>query len=233
MMKRLIALASTKYPAIVLSVRSTSAACSFYGRLGFKETKRIENRVGGTSRDATGSANPDSNQVDHVHALNRARNMSGRGRREKTTGSYPRLKLVVIPGVYAICRLEPDDTLPPWATAGRFFTSVSRTPAGLSIVCEAQGVPSGVRMENGWRALAVEGPLDFSMIGILAAVTAPLAAARISIVAVSTYETDYVFVRGQALKRALLALRDAGHQVSTRKHMGSRKAAGRRVREAR
>jgi hypothetical protein len=88
-------------------------------------------------------------------------------------------------------------------------------------------------MENGWRALAVEGPLDLSMIGILAAVTAPLAAARIGIFAVSTYDTDYVFVRAQALARALLALRDAGHRVSTRKRMGSRKAAAESVREAR
>lgn len=90
------------------------------------------------------------------------------------------------------------------------------------MVCEAGAVPSGVRVEAGWRALAVQGPLDFDLTGIIAALAAPLAAARISIFAVSTYDTDYVLVRDRDLERAVLALRGAGHSVSD----GHRHAAG-------
>lgn len=123
------------------------------------------------------------------------------------------LRLAVVPGVYAICRLSGDAGLPEWARGGR-FVSVTRTPEELSIVCEAGAVPSGVRAEHPWRAVAVEGPLDLGQTGVLAALAAPLAAARISIFAVSTYDTDYVLVRDGDLERAVLALRSVGHDVS-------------------
>ena len=68
-------------------------------------------------------------------------------------------------------------------------------------------------MEPGWRALAVAGPLDFGLTGILASLASPLAAAGVSIFAISTYDTDYVLVREQALAVAIDALRAAGHDV--------------------
>jgi uncharacterized protein len=120
--------------------------------------------------------------------------------------------LTVIPGIYAIAKLPPDAALPVWA-AGR-FVSVTRTPHELSIVCEQGNVPSDMRIEGGWRALMVEGPLDFSLTGVLASLAAPLAAAGISVFAIATYDTDYVLVRARDLFRAVGVLRDAGHTVS-------------------
>jgi ribosomal protein S18 acetylase RimI-like enzyme len=49
MLRRLTALATGKYPAISLSVRESNPAVRFYVRLGFRETGRMENRVGGAS----------------------------------------------------------------------------------------------------------------------------------------------------------------------------------------
>jgi hypothetical protein len=120
-----------------------------------------------------------------------------------------------MPGEYAICRLGADGALPAWATRGRFF-SVTQTSDELSIVCEAETVPNGVRLEAGWRVVGVQGPLDFELTGILAAMAEPLAAAGISIFAVSTFDTDYVLVRARDLERVLLTLRNAGHHVSDR-----------------
>ena len=62
--------------------------------------------------------------------------------------------------------------------------------------------------------LAVRGPLDFTITGVLAALAAPLATAGISIFAVSTYDTDYLLVREHELDRAVRALREAGHIIS-------------------
>jgi hypothetical protein len=59
----------------------------------------------------------------------------------------------------------------------------------------------------------VQGPLDFSMIGILASLAAPLATAGVSIFVISTFDTDYLLVRGEDLERAMVTLRKAGHQV--------------------
>ena len=75
-------------------------------------------------------------------------------------------------------------------------------------------MPGEVRMEGGWRAMAVQSPLEFNLTGILSALAVPLAVARISIFVVSTYDTDYVLVRDRDVDRAVLTLRDAGHNVS-------------------
>jgi len=124
-----------------------------------------------------------------------------------------RLTLDLVPGSYAICRWAPGELLPSWAMQGTFF-SVTRTPAELSAVCDAAVVPSGVKSEGPWLALAVRGPLDFNMTGVLAALATPLATAGISIFAVSTFDTDYLLVRDRELDRAVRALREAGHTIS-------------------
>ena len=129
------------------------------------------------------------------------------------TDSGPRLTLDLVPGSYAICRLTPGEPLPPWAVQGAFF-SVTRTPAELSIVCDAGAVPSGAVAEGPWSILAVEGPLDLNVTGVLAGLATPLAGAGISIFAISTYDTDYVRVRSHDIERAVRALREAGHNVS-------------------
>ncbi|MEA2380663.1 MAG: uncharacterized protein QOH72_634 [Solirubrobacteraceae bacterium] len=81
-------------------------------------------------------------------------------------------------------------------------------------MCAAARVPDGARAESGWRALGVDGPLDFALTGVLAAVAVPLAEAGVSIFAVSTYDTDYVLVRADRLPDAVAALRGAGHSVT-------------------
>lgn len=61
--------------------------------------------------------------------------------------------------------------------------------------------------EAGWRALTVEGKLEFSAVGILTAILNPLAQEGISILSVSTFDTDYVLVRSTKLEAAKRVLR--------------------------
>ncbi len=122
------------------------------------------------------------------------------------------LTLELLPETYAVCRLGPEEAVPAW-TAGGAFLSLTRTRAELSIVCVQGAVPEGVRCERGWRCLGVEGPLDFSLSGVLASLADPLAAAGVSIFATSTFDTDYLLLREADLERGLDALRHAGHQV--------------------
>ena len=123
------------------------------------------------------------------------------------------MTLEVLPGAYAICRLEANAPLPDWAT--RTFSSVTRTADELSIVCASGEVPASVRAQRNYRGLMVRGPLDFGLVGIVAGLSAALAAASISIFVVSTHDTDYLFVRDADLERAVAALRGAGHVVAT------------------
>ena len=123
------------------------------------------------------------------------------------------LSLRVLPGELAVSRLAPDAPAPPLPPQATLF-AVTRTADELSIVCPVADAPDGAQVEAGWRALRVAGPLDFALTGVLAAIAVPLAAADIAIFAVSTYDTDYVLVRGPALPAAIEALRQAGHDVS-------------------
>ena len=122
------------------------------------------------------------------------------------------LTLSVLPETLAVCRLGPDDAVPPWAGAGSIRV-VTRTASELSIVCGDASVPAAVTANRGWRAIAVDGTLDFALTGVLASLASPLAAAGVSIFAVSTYDTDYVLVKQDTLDRAVAALSSAGHRV--------------------
>ena len=111
----------------------------------------------------------------------------------------------------AVCRLDAEEPIPAWATAGPWWT-VSHTQSELSIVCEEGRVPEGVAKTGPWRALQVAGTLDHQLVGILASITATLAASQVPIFAVSTYDTDWVLVPEDRFERACSALVGAGHQ---------------------
>jgi hypothetical protein len=115
---------------------------------------------------------------------------------------------------FSVCRLAADAAIPQWGTRG-VLSSVTRTADEVSIVCDSKNVPGEVMSENGFRCFKLAGPFPFAMTGVLASVLEPLAKAKISIFAVSTYDTDYVMVKEKSLAKAIKALRAAGHQVVT------------------
>ena len=122
------------------------------------------------------------------------------------------LRLTLLPDTLAVCRLDPGEPVPAWAWTGE-PACVARTRDELSVVCRGDAVPEGVRAEGGWRCLKAEGPFDFALTGIFAALVSPLAAAGIPIFAFSTYDTDYLMVKAENLQRAVAALEAAGHRV--------------------
>jgi uncharacterized protein len=144
------------------------------------------------------------------------RDARGRRRRVRpgqTWGARPTLDLTLLPDALAVCRLPAGAASPPWLE-GEAFAAVTRTPEETSVVCRAEVVPQGVRAEPGWRALRVAGPLDFALTGVLLSLVEPLAAAGVSVFALSTFDTDYVLVREAALEEANAALTRAGHRIA-------------------
>lgn len=131
-------------------------------------------------------------------------------------GDYPikpvSYRLTLLPTPMALCRLAPDAKIPDWVEDATLL-SITRTRDELSIICDAHLVPDYIQAEGGWRAMKMIGPLEFTMVGVLAAILNPLAEAQVSILAVSTYDTDYILVTDPDLKTALAALHEAGHQV--------------------
>lgn len=121
------------------------------------------------------------------------------------------LTLVVVPGQWAVCRFTPGTDV---SVLQEYLFTVVWTPEETSVVCRYDVAPSAVPTQGPFAMLKVQGPLDFSLTGIMASLTKPLADAGISIFAVSTYDTDYLLVRVERLHDATTALQAAGFQIN-------------------
>jgi hypothetical protein len=113
---------------------------------------------------------------------------------------------------YGVCRLDNTESIPGWAEKGGFF-SATKTSDELSIVCCQENIPEYIKCERNWRILKVEGPLDFSLIGILSSISSILAKRGISIFAISTYDTDYILVGDGDVNDAVEALSEEKYNV--------------------
>ena len=124
-----------------------------------------------------------------------------------------RVTLQVLAGSYAVSQLPPQSPIPDWAD-GAGFVSIARTSSELSIVCLEDRVAPLTRSEAGWRCFQFVGPFAFDQTGIASAVLKPLAEAQIGIFLVSTFDTDYLFIKTQNAGRAAEILTAAGHVVT-------------------
>ncbi len=121
-------------------------------------------------------------------------------------------RLTILAEPLIVCRLKPDAARPKWAR-GR-FVSITRTGDELSIICAQRYLPKkrgkSLKIEGPFHALTLAGPLDFSEIGVLLALLQPLAAAKVPVLAISTFDTDHLLIREGDLHAAVDALQTSG-----------------------
>ncbi len=127
----------------------------------------------------------------------------------------PAMTIQPLPHLFTICKLADPQAIP----LDSEFCFVGKTDEELSLVCPTDRVPAGaLAREDGFRAFRIEGVLDFSLVGILAAISTRLADAGIGLFTVSTFNTDYVLVKEADLARALAVLRAGGYIVRDHHH---------------
>jgi len=120
------------------------------------------------------------------------------------------MKLEVLPMPLTVCKVS-DSTAIDLNTP---FTFAARTDGELSLVCPTASAPAQtVAREDSWRAFRVAGSMAFSLVGVLAGLTACLAKAKISVFAVSTFDTDYLLVKADQLTAALEALAHEQYEI--------------------
>ncbi len=120
------------------------------------------------------------------------------------------MELKILPDELSVCKLAELS----YEDMPEGFFSLTRTDQEISLICATDKVPVNTTdREDGWRAFRIEGILDFSLIGILAGISAVLAENKIGIFVVSTYITDYILVKTDKLEEAALALKTAGYIV--------------------
>jgi hypothetical protein len=116
-----------------------------------------------------------------------------------------------LPGRFSVCRLPPGaEVVLPRSGPLR---SLTVTDEEISLICAEGDGPAGATLESGWCALRVVGSFDFAVVGVLTRIAGPLAAAEVPILAIATFDTDYVLVKASDLERAAIALRAAGVDV--------------------
>lgn len=94
------------------------------------------------------------------------------------------------------------------------YCFIGKTDEEKSLVCITENVPPNtVERDDGWRAFRIQGILDFSLIGILAKISALLAENEVGIFAVSTYNTDYILTKAENYIKALDVLANAGYTI--------------------
>ena len=121
------------------------------------------------------------------------------------------LELKKIPYRLTVCKVEDISVVDISAD----FYFVGKTDEELSLVCKTEDAPSKtVEREDGWRGFRIQGMLDFSLIGILSKLSGILAEHKIGIFAVSTYNTDYIFVKSGHFAQAMRVLSDAGYEIA-------------------
>ena len=117
------------------------------------------------------------------------------------------LRMVALEPDFSVCKVEDYSRL----DLGQPFVFTGSTDEEKSLVCPTAIVPQNtVERDDGWKALRIMGILDFSLIGILARISSVLAENRIGIFAVSTFNTDYIFVKKSDFGKSVKVLEDAG-----------------------
>ena len=123
-----------------------------------------------------------------------------------------KLTLKLLKDKYSVLRLNKNDEIPKWIFNEEFF-SITRTEDELSIVCLQDKVKEYIKCERNWRILKIEGPLDFSLLGILSKISTLMANNNISIFAISTYDTDYILIKEETINRAIEVLENSNYNI--------------------
>ncbi|MBP0985449.1 MAG: ACT domain-containing protein [Oscillospiraceae bacterium] len=120
------------------------------------------------------------------------------------------MKLEILEQAFSVCKTASIGDM----SCKSGFCFIARTDEENSLVCPTEEVPEDtIAREDGFRGLRVEGTLDFSLIGILAGICGILAERRIGVFVVSTFNTDYIFVRAEDLEKAVISLEENGYEI--------------------
>ncbi|MBA6337137.1 MULTISPECIES: ACT domain-containing protein [unclassified Colwellia] len=122
------------------------------------------------------------------------------------------LTLKLLEETFAIHSLASDIEIPKAVFDAPIFF-IAKTYEETSIVLPQSINIVSDEVEKDWQALEVVGPLDFTLTGILSKISTILAKEKISIFAISTFDTDYILVKSNNVSLATTALISNDYQI--------------------
>jgi hypothetical protein len=127
------------------------------------------------------------------------------------------MNLIVLPGTYSIYQFNVHSKLPSWIYTSDFY-SVTKTKDELSVVAlQKDYYLKGITADTDWRVLKIKGPLDLSLVGIIANISAILKEKNIPIFVISTFDTDYIMIKQRKVNAGITALKETGYNISIEK----------------
>lgn len=115
-----------------------------------------------------------------------------------------------------MAQLPPHAAVPRWALDDNTdapFWSIMRTADELCIICSYDVIPGSMTAVGPFTVFSIDGPLDHSLVGVLAGLLEPLSAAGVSILAESTFDTDWILVPSAQADQATDVWTGAGHRI--------------------
>ena len=117
------------------------------------------------------------------------------------------IELIPLKDTFTIYKVNNDKEIPVEIMDAEFY-SITKTSDEISIVSNCKTEYKNLKSETGWKAIKVDGILDFSMVGILHDLTRPLKENNISVFVLSTFNTDYLFVKKEMFELTLEVLKN-------------------------
>lgn len=120
------------------------------------------------------------------------------------------MEIKIIDDSFSVCKVTDYS----WVDFESEYCFIGKTDEENSLVCMTDDVPVNVtERDDGWKAFRIQGMLDFSLIGILSKISTLLAENHIGIFAISTYNTDYIFIKKENYDKAIEVLLKAGYHI--------------------
>lgn len=112
------------------------------------------------------------------------------------------INLVPLKDTYTIYQIKNNQKIPEQILDSE-FCSITKTKDEISIVTSCKTYFENLKSNKDWQGFKVEGILDFSLIGIINDITKPLKDKEISVFVISTFNTDYIFVKKESFQKAI------------------------------
>ena len=110
--------------------------------------------------------------------------------------------LIPLVDTFSIYRFDDVQEIPAEIISSGFY-SMTRTEDEISVITNCAADFEFKKSGYPWKGFKVDGVLDFSLLGILNTITMPLKENGISVFVLSTFNTDYVFVKKDDFEKAM------------------------------
>lgn len=143
----------------------------------------------------------------------RATRFSGLSRMLYTGG----MNLLLHPETVSICKLAKETDPIDWTPTSPIYASIV-DGHGRTLICNQAATTGKEKLiidQSVWRCFQINAVMDFEVVGVMSHFSGLLASVKIPVMAVCSFETDYLLVPPQHVDAARQIFETHGHTINT------------------